>query len=435
VERADKRTTGETEHVRGVIITVEMEKLKRKIEDGGQLYIPKYVSERVNVCIRNLENDRSETDTKEAWEELKENYGKISGGNHPTNLYRSPCHIIAYLRYYFFLNYPAIKWILLNCLEKDMEIIPRKDTVKVLDYGAGPGTASMAVCDFLEDAKEIGIYETTKMKLYFDEQSGDFVECYRQMLRRHGKVESLRYVFEGGQNMYKEGFFDTIILSYVLNELEERLYKQLIDNVCSCLKEGGYLIIIESAYKGMRKDIGDFLNDRSVRRIFKVVDASGSFCSEELCEELDECYDKSIKRKKLKTPEGMTEEMKRFFEDKKEGKVKWVYAVLKKVEEQEGFVDPSELKECQETGGKIIELRGWVIEKKSSGIAENITLCNGLGRCNLAFWLKRGEIFERVRDISVGDRLCVVGELLVKQFDELLSVSVTEIVEHIKRVD
>jgi hypothetical protein len=273
------------------------------------------------------------------------------------------------------------------------------------------------------------------MKLYFDEQSGDFVKCYRQMLRRHGKVKSLRYVFEGGQNMYKEGFFDTIILSYVLNELEERLYRQLIDNVCSCLKEGGYLIIIESAYKGMRKDIGNFLNDRSVRRNFKVVDASGSFCSEELCEELDECYDKSIKRKKLKTPEGMTEEMKRFFEEKKEGKVNWVYAVLKKVAGQEGFVDPSELGECQETGGKIIKLRGWVIEKKSRGIAKNITLCNGLGCCNLAFWKERRVLFERVGNISDGDILCVEGKISRCSYQNLPSVSVTEIVEHIKRVD
>jgi hypothetical protein len=434
VEHFGKRTKRETEQVRDVI-TVEMGKLKRKIEDGGQLCIPKYVSERVNLCIRNLENYCSETDIMEAWEELKENYGKISGGNHPTNLYRSLCHIIAYLRYYFFLNYPAIKWILLKNLEKDMEIIPRKDSVKVLDYGAGPGTASMAVCDFLEDAKEMGICETTKIKLYFDEQSGDFVECYRQMLRRHGKVESLRYVFEGGQNMYKEGFFDTIILSYVLNELEERLYKQLIDNVCSCLKEGGYLIILESAYKGMRKDIGDFLNDRLVRRFFKVVDASGSFCSEELCEELDECYDKSIKRKKLKTPEGMTGEMKRFFEEKKGGRIRWVYVVLKKVAGQEGFVDPSELNGCQEIGGKIFKLRGWVIEKKSSGIAENIALCNGLGRCNLAFWRDRGELSERVGEISEGDILCVRGKSLIRSFEELPSISVTEIVEHIKRVD
>jgi hypothetical protein len=76
VEHFGKRTKRETEQVRDVI-TVEMGKLKRKIEDGGQLCIPKYVSERVNLCIRNLENYCSETDIMEAWEELKENYGKI----------------------------------------------------------------------------------------------------------------------------------------------------------------------------------------------------------------------------------------------------------------------------------------------------------------------------------------------------------------------
>jgi hypothetical protein len=147
------------------------------------------------------------------------------------------------------------------------------------------------------------------------------------------------------------------------------------------------------------------------------------------------CYDKSIKRKELRTPEGMTEEMEEFFERTKGRKVRWVYAVLKKAEEQEGFVDPSELRDYRRSGE--IKLRGWVIKKISTGSAENITLCNGLGPCNLAFWKKRREIFKRVGSISEGDILCVKGESLEKSFSKLKlpSISVTEIVEHIKRVD
>lgn len=433
VERTDKRTTGETEHVGGVIM-MELEKLKRKIEEGGQLYIPNYVYTRVEDCIRNLENGCSDTDINEAWRELKENYGRISGGDRSANLYRSLDHIIAYLRYYFFLNYPAIKWILLNCLEKDMEIIPRKDTVKVLDYGAGPGTASMAVCDFLEDAGEIGVYENTKVKLFFDEMYGDFSNCYRRMLCEHGKVEGMTYVFDNGQNWYKKNFYDLILISYVLSELSESMQKWLITHVSDCLNSDGHVIIIEPAYKGMRKFIGNLFKDHLIREGFKIVEASGPLCSVESCDKWGECYGKSIKRKELRTPDGMTEEMKGFFEEEKKKRIKWVYAVLKKVPDQEGYVDPSELREYYDAGRENIKLSGWVINKKSTEYAENITFCKGLGCCNLAFWRGR-EVCRQVRDISEGDILGVEGELLRTPYEGLLSVSVTEIIEHTRRVD
>ena len=90
-----------------------IENLRRRIE--GQLYIPGYVSERVRNCINDL-GWSSYTDDciNDAWRELKREYRKISGGDRVTTeeLYRTECHIIAYLRYYFFLNYPVIRWIL-----------------------------------------------------------------------------------------------------------------------------------------------------------------------------------------------------------------------------------------------------------------------------------------------------------------------------------
>lgn len=414
------------------MIAMEMENLRKKIEDRGQLYIPGYVNERVGDCIG---YSCSETAITNAWKELKESYGRMSGGNTFVEIYRTQCHIIAYLRYYFFLNYPTMKWILLKNLENGTEIIPRKDLVKILDFGAGPGTASMAVCDFLEEAKEIQIYGNTRVKLYFDEKYGFFSKCYRKMLREHGRVESREYMFDKGQNWYKENFYDLIMLSYVLSELDNTMREWFLGKAQNCLRNGGYLAIIEPAYKGMRRYIGDFLKNEGMRRSFKVVDASGPLCSEQNCDQWSECHDKSIKRKELRTPEGMTEEMKEFFERTKERKVRWVYAVLKKAAEQEGFVDPSELRDYRGSGE--IKLRGWVIKKISTGSAENITLCNGLGPCNLAFWRERSEIFERVGSISEGDILCVKGESLEKSFSKLKlpSISVTEIVEHIKRVD
>ena len=64
--------------------------------------------------------------------------------------------------------------------------------------------------------------------------------------------------------------------------------------------------------------------------------------------------------------------------------------------------------------------------------AENITLCSGLGRCNLAFWLER-EVFEQVGDVSEGDILWIEGDYSGSSFNDLSSVYVSRIIEHIKK--
>ena len=138
-----------------------------------------------------------------------------------------------------------------------------------------------------------------------------------------------------------------------------------------------------------------------------MVYASGPLCSEQSCEYWGRCCHNSVKKKKLRTPEWMTEEMKRFFEATRQGKVKFVCGVLEKIESQGGFADPSELREYRRD--EEIKLRGWVIKRTSTERAENITLCHGLGPCNLAFWRER-EVFEQVGDVSEGDILWIEGD-------------------------
>ena len=380
------------------------------------------------------EKDKALAWLDKAYKELKRNYGEMSqSGKCPSDLYGNPSHIIAYLRYYFFFNYSAMRWILLKNFRNNVEIIPRKDFVTILDFGAGPGTVSLAVCDFLEEAKGLVGYENTNVKLYFDEKIGDFAICYRKMLSKHGKAASIEYVYEKDEN-WKINYYDLVIISYVLRELDENMQQWLVTNVHNCLKNNGFLVIIEPAYKGMRKHIGSFLKNRLIRGSFEIVDTSGPLCSEESCDKWGDCYGKSIKRKKLKTPAGMTEKMKKDLEEKKEKRIKWVYAVLQKLPGQGGYVDPSELREYYGAGRENIKLNGWVINKEPTEYAENITFCKGLGCCNLAFWKDR-EVCKQVRDISEGDILSVEGELLRTPYERLLSVSVTEIIEHTKRVD
>jgi ribosomal protein RSM22 (predicted rRNA methylase) len=250
------------------VIMMELEKLKCKIEDRGQLYIPKYVCERIEECIEYLTADIDEkfmsytVDQKveEAFKRVKRVYAKRSKG-YKYNIYIDLWDIIAYLRYYFLENYPKIKWILLNNLKKDLEIIPRKSLIRILDFGAGPGTASMAICDFFMDAKDAGVYDDAEVELYFGEKNKNFIKCYNQMLEKHEIVKGIDQIFIGKK--YKKDFYDIIAVSNVLNELNSEEQERLIDMSSRGLKDGGYLIIIEPAYKGLRKYIGDFLNPNS----------------------------------------------------------------------------------------------------------------------------------------------------------------------------
>ena len=68
---------------------IRMENLKRKIEEEGQSYIPRYVSEHVENYINDLGASYSEARINDAWKELKGKYRKISKEGTTVELYRN----------------------------------------------------------------------------------------------------------------------------------------------------------------------------------------------------------------------------------------------------------------------------------------------------------------------------------------------------------
>ena len=96
----------------------------------------------------------------------------------------------------------------------------------------------------------------------------------------------------------------------------------------------------------------------------------------------------------MRIPDGMTEGMRRSFRERNGGKTKWVHAILRK--EENIFVDPSRVEERR--GGGSFTSSGWVIERNLTERAENVTLCHGLGPCNLAFWREKKSGFRPDRE-------------------------------------
>ena len=70
--------------------------------------------------------------------------------------------------------------------------LPENEVVEILDFGTGPGTVLASICDFISNAKEAGIYQSTKLKLFFIEENEDFADVCEAMLKEVNFAEIKR---------------------------------------------------------------------------------------------------------------------------------------------------------------------------------------------------------------------------------------------------
>ena len=138
-------------------------------------------------------------------------------------------------------------YILLEGLKRGIKLIPENEVVEILDFGTGPGTVLASICDFISNAKEAGIYQSTKLKLFFIEENEDFADVCEAMLKEVNFAEIKRV--DTGIINNPQQCFDLITFSNVLSELrmsyEERM--EYLEQFRARLKSDGYMIIIEPA--------------------------------------------------------------------------------------------------------------------------------------------------------------------------------------------
>jgi len=418
-----------------------VEELEKRISKDGMAYIPENVYESINYCLTHLFDISLDDVVGRRYEQYVDNRvnrlrGVFSRGREwngsgsireGEEIYTDKRDVLAYILYYFYENYPKMKYILLEGLKRGIKLIPENEVVEILDFGTGPGTVLASICDFISNAKEAGIYQSTKLKLFFIEENEDFADVCEAMLRGVNFAEIKRVDTEIINNSHQR--FDLITFSNVLSELrmsyEER--KEYLEKFRARLKSDGYMIIIEPAYEGERENLQRLYKD--MRGYYK----SGCEFPPNDMNYSCSCSRCFIQEKKLITPEKTTRKIKGYFEGVKKNTIKYVYAIFRREREAEtdennerrgGYFDPFEVREHIgeriNVYGKVVDVGDvMTVRRRDGSVTEKreIIICNGYGGCWLVFW--EGRITES-DNISEGDMLYVKNAYVANEYRGLV---------------
>lgn len=436
-EKGEKRKAKTTKEV--------VEELEKRISKNGIAYIPENIYRSIKHCVmrlfgESLDNiiERHELEINKKFERLKGVYSKAkewdgSGSIREDERRYDKWDVLSYILYYFYENHPKIKCILLEELKRGIKLIPENEVVKILDFGAGPGTVLAGICNFISDAKEIGIYQNTKLNLYFTEENEDFADACEKMLEDVSFAEVKRVNTGVIDNLHQR--FDLITFSNVLSELKMSYEKRMryLNKFRAKLKSDGYMIIIEPAYEGERNNLQRLYKD--MRGYYR---SGCKFPSNDLnypclC---SECF---IQQKRLRTPEKTTRGIKEYFEgEKKKNRIKYVYAIFRrekeaeideikiKIKRDEEYLDPckvgTHIGRKINVYGAVVNIGDVVaVKKKDDPIAKKreIIICNGYSGCRLVFW--KDEI-AKSDNISECDMLYVKNAYVAGEYGGLSNV-------------
>jgi SAM-dependent methyltransferase len=142
-------------------------------------------------------------------------------------------HARAYALYYLLLNARKWRWL---CRQVLAELLP-KSALRILDFGAGPGTASLALLEAQLQVAEVHVVES----------SSAMRELALALLTAAGcaSVRAERSLQQGAPPA--EGRYELVIFSNVLNELSTPERLQLLLYTGRLLSPGGIIAIMEPA--------------------------------------------------------------------------------------------------------------------------------------------------------------------------------------------
>lgn len=145
--------------------------------------------------------------------------------------------LAAYALYYLPVNFAKIAFLL-----SKVEFAPDK-TVRMLDFGCGPGTAALATAHSISQALEVSLSDASHECLLFAEK---LLKSYRSSNLKLSAPLALDS---------KEALFDLVIAANVFSELapeeSERTLRLLLRQVDS----DGYLILLVPALKNTTQDL------------------------------------------------------------------------------------------------------------------------------------------------------------------------------------
>jgi len=168
----------------------------------------------------------------------------------------------AYLAYFLPANLSKIHKPLQELLLHPGGSLLVKEKLRILDIGAGPGTAMLGILDFFSRREQRPLLEFLAIDQVAHNLK-DAEELFRTFRQTKGLEASLKTVQSEIENLSRApGHFDIIVLSNVLNELfahdEKKNEKRtgfLTDILCRYLAVDGSCIIIEPALRETSRDL------------------------------------------------------------------------------------------------------------------------------------------------------------------------------------
>jgi ribosomal protein RSM22 (predicted rRNA methylase) len=168
----------------------------------------------------------------------------------------------AYLLYFLPANLSKVHTPLRELALHPMNLL-RKERLRVLDIGSGPGTAVLGVLGFFARQEQRPIIESTAVD-QVGENLREAEALFRERRTEYGIDASLRTVKTGIERLAARlgGGYDITILSNVLNELfhgdPDRIAKrtELLKNMLDrCLAPDGSAVIIEPALRETSREL------------------------------------------------------------------------------------------------------------------------------------------------------------------------------------
>ncbi|BCA55885.1 hypothetical protein W02_30250 [Nitrospira sp. KM1] len=181
------------------------------------------------------------------------------------NYLDDPARASAYLKYFFPINLSKIQ-LLLDELPADTFTSDRSEGLSVLDVGSGPGTAAIAVLDWLVqnypertnglsvvavDSSSGALIQSRRILEGYCREAG--LEGVRFTDHRDDVEQSMRHV--SGSALEQHGPYDLVILANCLNELGTGLpdpttiQTTIVANALALMKPHGTVMIVEPALK------------------------------------------------------------------------------------------------------------------------------------------------------------------------------------------
>lgn len=146
--------------------------------------------------------------------------------------------VAAYALYYLPINFAKLAFILQQNISFESN-----SSIRVLDFGCGPGTGALASAFSFTQPLEISLSDTSRNCLSFAEK---LISSYRNDV----SVETKHLLSSQKQQSPKESkLYDLIIAANVLSELPEETLQPSLQQLLKQVKENGYLVILAPALK------------------------------------------------------------------------------------------------------------------------------------------------------------------------------------------